>query len=440
MMEAIKLREFDRYFRNLLGSSGASRISGADRHWLLALRENALDDLNAQGMPTVKTEAWKYTTLTGLLKESFSQADPQALVDVPGDLTSQTVVVVNGEIKRELSSLTELHQGVSVRGLNDVLANDPEALKGQFGVLMSHDKYPFAAMNSAGFSDGLVIEVSPGTVVEEPLVVLWMVAGRDKSLVQPRLFLRLGEGAQLTLIERHLSSPTSHLVNRVGEIDVGENARLTHVQMQQTGASRLIQSVHVRCRRDSRYRGQNLDFGSDFVRNDLVVSLEGTGAESDIDGLFMASRNQHVDNHIRIDHRVPHCMSRALYKGLLGDRGEGVFNGKLIVHPGADKTDARQVNHNLLLSPKVNINSKPELEIYTDDVKCSHGSTTGELDTDQLFYLLARGIGKADAQHLLVAAFAREIRERLPLGDFDALIDGAVNSALSQLTVGQGET
>ncbi len=272
--------------------------------------------------------------------------------------------------------------------------------------------------------------------MEDPVTVVWLSGAGEPALIQPRALVRVGANAQISLCEQHLGSQAqaAHVNNKVSEIHLADNARLTHVQIQDTGAENLICGTHVRCERDSYYRSQSVDLGGALVRNDLVVTLAAQGAEADTDGVFLATRGDHVDNHIRIDHAAPHCASSALYKGILADRGRGVFNSKLIVHPEGQKTDARQVNHNLLLTDDIEIDTKPELEIYADDVKCSHGSTTGELDEDQLFYLLSRGIDKLAARTLLVGAFALAISERLGKSSLRPMVETRLQDALQRLT------
>jgi len=248
------------------------------------------------------------------------------------------------------------------------------------------------------------------------------------------LLIRVGAGARLTLLELHAGGNRAHLVNQVTEISLADNACLMHLQLQDVKRDRLIRGTHVACADDSHYRGLSVDLGGALVRNDLVVGIRGRGAQVDADGLFFAGAGEHVDNHIRLDHSAPQGRSRALYKGLLAGGGRGVFNGKLIVQPTGRGTDARQVNHNLLLSRNVEIDAKPELEIYNDEVTCSHACSTGELESDQLFYLRSRGIDARDAAALLVEAFAGEISDRIEDVTLRQLVEQAMTPLLRQLT------
>ncbi|WP_461482087.1 Fe-S cluster assembly protein SufD [Porticoccus sp.] len=424
-MNAFVLRDFESH----LGRLGAVPANGGQ---LGAFRQRAYRELLAQGLPTVKTEDWKYTHLRDLLVQPFAEPDGGEPLAIPQCDAEHLLVMVNGHFDAGLSRIQGLPAKVAVTALGELLGG--EAVPGTLGDIAVHHRHPFAALNSAMFDDGLLIDLAPGVILERPLVVFWLTCGRQPTMLHPRLLVRLGEGAQLTLVEQHLGGQRHHLVNKVAEFSVGAGAGLEHLQLQQTGEVRLINGCHVRCGRDSSYRAQNFDLGGQLVRNDLMISLAAAGADVCADGLFLTAGGEQVDNHVRVDHLAPHCHSRVFYKGLLGESGHAVFNGKLIVHPDAQKTDARQVNHNLLLSPQVDINTKPELEIYADDVQCSHGCTTGELDPDQLFYLRARGIAKSRARKLLVEAFAGEMLDRLavPL----EMIESRLQRALTHLMNG----
>ncbi len=396
-------------------------------------RQKSLDDLRQQGLPGAKTEDWKYTSVREVLGETFVEATPAAPVAVPECAARHLAVMVNGYLNTDLSRLEDLPEGVTLCSLAAARDNHRDQVDAMLGRVVRHDRHPFAALNGAFFRDGLFLDVAPGTQVQEPLVVLWLSGAGDAALIQPRVLVRVGEGAELALMEQHRGSAAGHFTNQVSEILVGDNAGLTQVQLQDTGKEQLVCGTHVRCSRDSRYRAQTIDLGGKLIRNDLAISLDQPGAEADADGVFLAGRDQHVDNHLRVDHRAPNCDSSALYKGLLGGGGRGVFNGKLIVHPEGQKTRAEQTNHNLLLARDVEIDTKPELEIYADDVKCSHGSTSGELDPDQLFYLRSRGIDSPEARALLVRSFALEISERMNHSRLRDLVGEQLEPALDRL-------
>lgn len=425
-MAATALRDITRHLDQRLAKAKAD-------NGLAKFQAQALEKFKLQGLPTAKTEDWKYTSLRKLADEPFSEPMADTPVEIPPIDARHLLVMVNGCLQPELSRISDLPSGVSIAAMDSVPVSRETFMGHRLGSIADIARHPFAAINSASFSKALFIELAQGTQVAGPLVILWLACGSQQALVQPRMYVRLKEGSGITMMEQHLGGHTGHLINKVSEFSLGDSARLSHVQLQNPSAERLINGAHVRCGRDSFYSAQNYDLGGSFIRNDLVVSLAGTGGEAKLDGLFISSNDGHVDNHIRVDHSSPHCLSSVLYKGLLGERGHGVFNGKLIVHPGALQTDARQVNHNLLLSTNAEINAKPELEIYADDVKCSHGCTTGELDRDQLFYLLSRGIGRNMSRRLLVEAFAREIVDRQPEKALASLIEPALGSAIGNL-------
>lgn len=409
---AFTLRDFDASFGRF-----QQALPGGQLEWLQNYREAALAQLRQQGLPGRKTEDWKYTSVRALMAREFEQdlapmsVRPEQMPELPD--VEHRAVMINGCFNHSLSHLKTLPPGVAVSGLATALARHPHALQGRVGATAVLECHPFAALNSAFFHDGLVIEVASGVRLAEPLLIQWLSGSAPCRIAQPRLLIDLGKGAELTLMEHYGGGGVGHFNNQLTEISLGENAQLTQVTLHQSDCDHLIHGTHVCCGRDSRYRAWNIDLDGVLLRNDLAVRLEGRGAECSLDGLFLVGESGHVDNHIRIDHQAVACRSRVFYKGLLGKGGRGVFNGKVIVHPEAQQTDARQVNCNLLLSRDVEIDSKPELEIYADDVKCSHGSTAGELDTDSLFYLRSRGISLPQARALLAEAFAREIIDRL---------------------------
>lgn len=423
-MGAFALQDFEQHLGADLDGRTASPFG--------ELRQRGYRDLSEQGLPTPKTEDWKYTSVRALIAQPMARPDPNARVAVPATDVDNVVVVVNGRFRPDLSRLDSLPAGVVVTDVHEMPGESPAPTAYPIGDIAALRRHPFAALNSACFDAGLMVDVQAGVAPEQPLLIQWLVAGNEPVLVSPRLRVRLGEGAGLNLVERHYGQEQPHLSNKVGEFSLAAGARLDHLQIQQTGQLHHINGTHIRCERDSHYRGGNLDLAGSFIRNDLVVSLAGPGADAEADGLFLVARGRHVDNHVRVDHLAPHCHSRVLYKGLLGG-GRGVFNGKLIVHRDAQKTNARQTNHNLLLAPDVDINAKPELEIYADDVQCSHGCTTGELDHDQLFYLLSRGIDRAPARQMLVSAFAGEVRDNLPESLLSAGVDTDFERAINAL-------
>jgi Fe-S cluster assembly protein SufD len=286
-------------------------------------------------------------------------------------------------------------------------------------------------LNAALLRDGLFIEVAAGAVLGEPIYVV--VGNSPAQAAYNRIIVSLGADSRATIVEHHLGIGES-VSNSVTDIACGAGSRLTYLKLQTEAAS----AIHLASQKISMSRGAqadilHLDLGAKLARNDLRVDLAAEGTEAMCHGLFYADGSRHLDNHTRIDHQAPRSRSRERYRGLAEDRGRGVFNGKVIVHSGAIKSDAELTNQNLLLSPTAEIDTKPELEIYADDVKCSHGATTGQLDSDSIFYLRSRGITAEQARRMLMASFVREITRRVPAGPLDLHVSALLHDRLPDL-------
>ncbi len=398
----------------------AAALPGAGLPWLDALR-NEGRRLSANGLPSTRTEAWKYTNLAPLAELDFPPpalgAEAQPADFRPGafdGLDGPTVAFVNGSLSPEHSRLDGLPDGLRVRGLAQGLADDPAGIEALVGGAESLNGDLLAAFNAAFATDGCIVETAPGTRVEE-LVRLRFVAapGSEPLAYHPRVIVRLGAGSSLTLIECHegpAGGPTWS--NPLVDIRVGEGARLSHIKLQVEGEgayhTALAKAVLAG---EARYESHLLALGARLARHEIHVQLAGEGADCQLRGGYMARGSQHIDNTTVIDHAVPHCESREVYKGVLDDTARGVFQGKIIVRQDAQKTDGHQLNRTLLLSRKAEIDTKPELEIYADDVKCSHGATAGEPEADQLFYLRSRGLDHRTALALIVEGFMGELLE-----------------------------
>lgn len=397
--------------------------------WLTTLRERALARFRLLGFPTSKDEAWRSTNIGALARGDFSlaQAQPPHLdADrlkpflLEGECAA-LLVFVNGRFYEPLSRWDGLPQGVRFLPMREALACEDQALKHYLSSGAAHQEDGLCALNTAFLEDGVLLELGAGARVDQPIQVLYLsVPSRDENtgglVAHPRNVVLAGAGSEVVLVENHVSlGEAVFWTNVTTEIAVGPNARVTRYFKEcQNQSSYHTARVRVRQERDSRFEAHHLLIGSALCRNELRVCLDGPGAEVLVNGLFMGQNRQHLDNYILIDHARPHCASRQLFKGILGDRSRGVFHGRVVVREDAQKTDAAQSNHNLLLSPEARIDTKPQLEIYADDVKCAHGATTGQLDPDAFFYLLSRGIDPKTAYDLLVYAFAHEVIERMP--------------------------
>lgn len=392
--------------------------------FLAQARQQAMGHFREAGFPTTKVEDWKYTNLAPFLREDYQldglpeETPPSpamlAVAGIPG-LECYQLVLHNGRYLDTQS--TPLPPFVKVRRLSE--AWQEPAFREHFGRLADVARHPFAALNTALFREGLLIEIEAHVHLDKPLHLVHAYTGAANRLVQPRHLILVHRQAAASLIETVVAdSGGGHLlVNGVTEVEVGENARLDHYTLQAANKGLLqIQHTEVCQQRDSIYSSYTFSLpAAGLLRNNLNVSLAAENTESHLYGFYLAAEHQLLDNHTLMNHRMPNCESNEIYKGVLLDTAVGVFNGKVFVQPDAQKTNAFQQNNNLLLSPKAVVYSKPQLEIYADDVKCSHGSTTGQLNPEALFYLQSRGISEAGARALLVQAFAFDVTEKVKI-------------------------
>jgi Fe-S cluster assembly protein SufD len=292
----------------------------------------------------------------------------------------------------------------------------------------------FSELNAAFLKDGALVQVGAGVQLDKPVQLLF-VASRARAAANPRVLVQVENNASATVIESYASlTPEAHWTNSVAEINVGENAHLDHYRIQDENAVAYhISALHVSEQRASNFRSTCITLGGRLTRNHVHTQLVGEGIDSTLNGLYVTEGEQHVDNHTLIEHAQPHCQSHEFYKGVLADDSTGVFRGQILVHQAAQKTDAYQANRNLLLSNRAEINTKPQLEIYADDVKCSHGATIGQLDEDAIFYLRSRGIGRANARRVLTRAFAGEVVERVQVEALRQELEERVGQRLEQV-------
>lgn len=384
---------------------------GTARDPLAERRRRALERFEAKGFPTVRLEDWRFTNPAALAQVELSP--PNGETPMPslgvlfGGFEAARVVFVDGRFSPELSSVPAW-PGLRLSGLAEAVSHGHASELG--GV--SHPAHAFASLNLALVGDGAVVEVMPGAVVAKPIhIAVVASAGGAPRARHPRVFVSLGSGSQAAIVESYTAADGNvYWTNAVTEIVLGEGAVLDFVKVQdESPAAYHTASVTVRQGRDSRFSSRVVHVGGALSRDDIAVALKGPGAECELDGLFAPAGDQHHDTHSRIDHIATHCRSSEYYKGVVSDRGRGVFHGRIVVGVGAQKTDARQTNKNLLMSRDALVNSTPQLEILADDVKCKHGSTTGQIDPAALFYLRSRGLAEEEARSLLVHAFAGEI-------------------------------
>jgi len=307
---------------------------------------------------------------------------------------------------------------VTITSLADALSARPEVLEAYLGRCLPDVSHGFTALNTALLADGAYVHLSRGVSLEQPIHILYVTTDEAEAmLMQPRNLVVAEPDSQATLIEHYVANgETAYWTNTLTEVVAEANASVTHYRLQEEGLRAFhVGGLHVHLDRDSRFTSHGIDFGGRLVRNELRSVLDAEGAECHLNGLSVLGGRQHVDNHTHIDHASPRGTSREFYKGILDGRARGVFHGRIVVHPHAQHSDAEQLNHNLLLSRDAEADSKPQLEIYADDVKCSHGATVGQLDTDALFYLRSRAVDEAAARDLLTYAFARDVLQRIGL-------------------------
>jgi Fe-S cluster assembly protein SufD len=404
----------------------AARAIPSGPEWISEIRREALERFARAGLPSPREEEWRSTSLSRLSEIAFvrphpgrAKLDRDTVARLAPPLEGPRIVLVNGIHAPDLSRAEDPPPGVRIEGLARAFSGNPGSLREAMLRARTAQTGPMEALNSAAFEDGALVEIGPGVVLSEPIVVLH-VSGPEREPIasNPRIVLALGRESSATIVEVFAGAGEGvSLTNVVTEVAISENASLEHYRLQEESREAFhLGLLRVEQARDSRYVSHAVSWGAALARTDLRVRFAGPGGECTLDGLFVADGDQHTDNQSRIEHAHPHCASRQLYKGILAGRARGVFHGRILVAPGAQKTDARQTNKNLLLSRQALVDSTPQLEIYADDVKCTHGSTIGQLDEEALYYLRSRGLGEEESRGLLTQAFARDVLDRMKIG------------------------
>jgi len=413
------------------------RAAGGDREWLRAIRRSAMARFSELGFPTTRDEDWRFTNVAPIAETSFRLArlglarngreellrrdlDPFVL---PA-LACHRLVFVDGRYAPQLSSLEGLPKNVRITGLAGALDSDGDLPAGA-GLLEAHlarfadyQHDAFSALNTAFAEDGAYVHIPRGTVLERPIHLLYVSTSAPvPTMTHPRNLILVGDGCEASVIEEYVSPGGDvYFSNVVTEAVVGEQSVLHHYLVERESHRAFnVSMLRVEQGRSSTLESHSVLLGGALVRNNVHVVMSGEGGDCLINGLFMGKGSQHLDNYMKVEHSSPHCNSRQFYHGVLDDRSRGVFHGRIVVHKGAQKTDAKQTNRNLLLSEEAQIDTKPQLEIYADDVKCTHGATIGQIDEDAVFYLRARGITVASARQILLRAFANESLQRMKI-------------------------
>ncbi|MBF0382103.1 MAG: Fe-S cluster assembly protein SufD [Magnetococcales bacterium] len=396
------------------------RLPGQNLEWLQSCRKVAREHFIKYGFPQKGEESWKYTRTNLITKGEYSFPEPLSIkLDVEEiahliqvDKSEFRMVFVNGYFTPHLSSLMKVPRELTIKSLAEILDNRPELAEPYLARIVKTDRQGFCAINTTAMNDGAFIHIPANTKLTHPIHLLYLNYSQNKPIIcQPRNLFVFDHNSEAMVVENHVSlSENSHFCNSVTEIDLGDGAKLNHQWVQNENPLALhISTLTAKQGADSQFTSNNFALGAALCRSDVDSKLEGEGAKCTINGFYLTDNNRHMDFHTRIDHFKPHCRSQELVKGILAQKSRGVFNGKLVVHPGANGTDASQKNANLLLSKEAEADSKPELEIFADDVKCAHGATVGQLDGDALFYLTSRGIAKKEAEQLLTMGFAQEV-------------------------------
>jgi Fe-S cluster assembly protein SufD len=397
-------------------------LVGHGLKWLQLKRDAALTHFNDVGLPGVRDEDWRYTNLRALKDNVYSLSGPNSDFTPalePSD--NSRMVFVDGHFRDDLSDRSKLNDGVIFSSLADVLDTQPELIEKTFGKCLPEQQHGFTALNTAYSQDGFVLILAANTVVPNMLEICFYNTGKkqgaDHCNSHCRNLIIANANSQCTVVERHFGSDDAvYLNNTVTEINAGDNAQVDHYKLQQESDEAFhVGGIFIKQSSNSTVRNHNIALSGLLTRNDITCDLLGQGAHIEMNGLVIGSARQHIDNHTAVTHAAANCSSDEFYKTILDDRSRSVFRGRIVVAQDAQLTVADQTNNNLLLSENAEADSKPQLEIYADDVKCSHGATVGQLDQVSLFYLRSRGIGRQSAIALLTFAFANEVLERMQI-------------------------
>ncbi|HEX5398315.1 MAG TPA: Fe-S cluster assembly protein SufD [Verrucomicrobiae bacterium] len=406
--------------------------------WLQPLRKAGIASFADQGFPTLKDEDWRFTNVAPIEKLPFRPA-PEIAVNgaetkILGaaaftQLSSCRLVFVNGFFSPTLSSLKSVPGGVRVENLSAALAKDSALVEKHLGTLAQTAGNSFTALNQALFTDGAFVLVPEGMEVAEPVQLIYISSAKQNGeTIQPRNLIIAGANSKMTIIESYLStSSAAYFTNVVTEMVAGDNASVEHVKIQDEAAGAFhIATIAGEFGKASNVSVHSFALGAKISRNNIRAKLAGEGLECVLNGLYLTRGDQLADHHMIVEHAQPHCASHEYFNGILDDKSKGVFHGRIYVHPVAQKTDAKQTNKNLLLSEDATADTKPQLEIYADDVKCTHGATVGQLNDESIFYLRSRGIPEKTARRMLIHAFAGEIVERVKCGPVREQLDKIV--------------
>ncbi len=417
------------------------RAAGGDLPWMRQLREDAFARFCEVGFPTTHDEDWRFTNVSAIARTSFQLARDGRLskrdveqFHIKG--AACQLVFINGRFVRELSSVGKMPAGVKVNGLAEEIDSNPGAIEAHLGRYLDTRRDAFCALNTAFAEDGAYVHIRKGVVLEEPIFLLFISTASEVPLMShPRNLIVAEEESQATIVEDYVSlGESAAFCNTITELVAGDSAVISHYMVEREHRQAFnVSTLRIQQGRSANVASHSVLLGGGLVRNNVHPVLAGEGGECLINGLFIGNGQQHLDNYMLVEHASPHCDSRQFYNGILDDRAHGVFHGRIIVHKDAQKTDAKQTNRNLLLSDDAQIDTKPQLEIYADDVKCTHGATIGQIDENALFYLRSRGIDELSARKLLLFAFASECLDRMKPSPAREQVEKLIHSYLLQV-------
>ena len=414
--------------------------------WLNERRESAARQFASVGFPTTRLEDWRFTNVSPIAEANwplaqggFTQAEAlTAAVTIPGAVR---LVILNGQFAAGLSDLSALPKGLRIASLRDGARDATDGIETYLGKVFSIASHPFAALNTSFLDDGVAIMVTKGAVVETPIHIVIVTGGNQPVVAHPRVLIVAGENSQVRVAQTFIGAPdTAYFNNAVIEVVVGPGA-LVQLYTDQRESDRAFHIANIQAHVEAKgvFESHAFSTGARIMRHDIGIGLKGEGADCTMNGVYLADGERLMDTHTSLDHAMPHCTSHEIYKGILAGKGKAVFNGRIIVQLDAQKTDAKQTNRALLLSDDATINSNPQLEIFADDVKCTHGAAVGQLDEEAMFYLQARGLNRAEARDMLLHAFAGEVIAGLKIPALREQIESNFFSRLRQGYGGQAQ-
>ena len=417
-------------------------LNGEAASFVHEIRKSAIAQFAKLGFPTTRDEEWKYTDVSSIAKLNFTPVvshkvngltKKDLLPFTLNDFPCHTLVCVNGHFSKELSSIHTLPKGVKLGSLADAVKDNDELVRKHLARYIEVTTNAFSALSTAFLYDGVYVHIPQHTLLDLPIHLLFVSSGLETEFVVfPHNLIVLDANSQAAIVESSVGVKNNlYFANAAAEVVLGENAVLEYDKLQMESERAFhVSNLHVQQERNSNFTSNAISFGGSLVRNNIVAVLDGEGAEATLNGLYLGTDKQHVDNHTTIDHAKAHCQSHELYKGILSGKSKGVFNGKIKVRKDAQKTDAKQTNKNLILTDEASVDTKPQLEILANDVKCTHGATIGQLDDEAIFYLRSRGVDVDKARDMLIYAFASDVIDRIKVEPLRDLLHEMIHNRL----------